>query len=89
MKFTIRDLLWLMVVVGLGLAWWVDRSRLEYAKRCCESDARYLSELFNQDFFADERLNKTYLTYHPEKGVAAKPTALPASSAPAPNPSKK
>jgi hypothetical protein len=28
MRFTIRDLLWLTVVVGLGVAWWVDRSRL-------------------------------------------------------------
>ena len=27
MKFTIRDLLWLTVVVALGLAWWVDRGR--------------------------------------------------------------
>ena len=28
MKFIIRDLLWLTVVVALGVAWWVDRSRL-------------------------------------------------------------
>jgi len=28
MRFTIRDLLWLMVVVGLAIGWWVDRSRL-------------------------------------------------------------
>ena len=26
-KFTIRDLLWLTVVVALGMAWWMDRSR--------------------------------------------------------------
>jgi len=25
MRFTIRDLLWLTVVVALGVAWWVDR----------------------------------------------------------------
>ena len=24
-RFTIRDLLWLMVVVGLSVGWWVDR----------------------------------------------------------------
>ena len=23
-RFTIRDLLWLMVVVGLGMAWWAN-----------------------------------------------------------------
>jgi hypothetical protein len=26
--FTIRDVLWLTVVVGLGVGWWVDRARL-------------------------------------------------------------
>jgi hypothetical protein len=25
-RFTIRDLLWLMVVVGLGVGWWVERT---------------------------------------------------------------
>ena len=24
--FTIRDVLWLMVVVGMGVAWWIDRT---------------------------------------------------------------
>ena len=24
-RFTIRDLLWLMVVVGMGVGWWADR----------------------------------------------------------------
>jgi hypothetical protein len=28
MRFTIRDVLWLMVVVALLTAWWLDRSRL-------------------------------------------------------------
>ena len=27
MRFTIRDLLWLTVVVALGVAWWVDHQR--------------------------------------------------------------
>jgi hypothetical protein len=27
-RFTIRDLLWLMVVVGLAVGWWVERTRL-------------------------------------------------------------
>ena len=25
LKFTIRDLLWLMVVVALGVGWWLER----------------------------------------------------------------
>ena len=28
MRFTIRDLLWLTVVVGMGAAWWLDRQQL-------------------------------------------------------------
>src|SRR5262245_7250575 len=28
-RFTIRDVLWLMVVVALAVGWWVDRQRLE------------------------------------------------------------
>ena len=27
-RFTIRDLLWLMVVVGLGVGWWLDHRKL-------------------------------------------------------------
>jgi hypothetical protein len=27
-RFTIRDVLWLMVVVALAVGWWVDRSSL-------------------------------------------------------------
>jgi len=30
LRFTIRDLLWLMVVVvGLGVGWWLDRNQLK------------------------------------------------------------
>ena len=28
MKFSIRDLLWLTVVVALAVAWWLDRRQL-------------------------------------------------------------
>jgi hypothetical protein len=28
MRFTIRDLIWLTVVVALGIGWWVDHRRL-------------------------------------------------------------
>ena len=33
MKFTIRDLLWLTVVLGLGLALWIERSRNGVARQ--------------------------------------------------------
>jgi len=33
LRFSIRDLLWLMLAIGLVLAWWVDRTRLvEYGR---------------------------------------------------------
>ena len=28
-RFTIRDVLWLTVVVALGVAWWIDRASLK------------------------------------------------------------
>jgi hypothetical protein len=33
MRFTIRDLLWLTVVVALGVAWWVDRQAVTARER--------------------------------------------------------
>ena len=27
-RFTIRDLLWLTLVVGMAVGWWLDRSRI-------------------------------------------------------------
>jgi len=33
MKFTIRDLLWLTVVLGLGLSLWIERSRNSVARQ--------------------------------------------------------
>jgi len=31
LRFTIRDLLWLTVVVALAVAWWIDHHRLTEA----------------------------------------------------------
>jgi hypothetical protein len=33
MRFTIRDLLWLMLVVGLWVSWWLDRRQLQDERR--------------------------------------------------------
>jgi hypothetical protein len=33
LRFTIRDVLWLMVVVGLSVGWWIDRHWLVEAWR--------------------------------------------------------
>ena len=42
MRFTIRDLLWLTVVLILGVAWWVDRSRLNQRLDQCRSESERL-----------------------------------------------
>ena len=39
-RFTIRDVLWLTVVVGLGVGWWIDHRRaadqLHVAAHCMD-----------------------------------------------------
>jgi hypothetical protein len=35
-RFTIRDVLWLTVVVALVLSWWIDNKRIEKAVRRAE-----------------------------------------------------
>ena len=37
-RFTIRDVLWLTVVVGLAIGWWNDRERLEAAVARLKTD---------------------------------------------------
>jgi hypothetical protein len=44
MKFTLRDLLWLVLVVALGLGWAVDRSQLAYGYRLCLSRAAQVTD---------------------------------------------
>jgi len=39
LRFTIRDVLWLTLVVGLAVGWWVDRRGL--AERCVVADFSY------------------------------------------------
>jgi hypothetical protein len=40
MRFTIRDVLWLTVVVAVAASWWADRARLYADKIQAENDAR-------------------------------------------------
>jgi len=47
LHFTIRDLLWLMALIAMGLAWWVDHRQLSrppaYTLRAA-NDAFYIRE---------------------------------------------
>ena len=49
-RFTIRDVLWLMVVVGLACGWWQERGRANFFQR----DSVYLRKAIdNMGFVAD------------------------------------
>lgn len=52
LRFAIRDLLWLTVVVALGLGWRIDKERVLESKAIAVKDARYLLEVLT-DPFAD------------------------------------
>ena len=47
-RFTIRDLLWLMVVVGLGAGWWLDSTRKAWnmatLNRVCQEQKNEIAE---------------------------------------------
>jgi hypothetical protein len=56
LRFTIRDLLWLTVVVALAVGWWLDRARIEEKRQALKSErlkyTRAIKELV-------ERMNPT------------------------------
>lgn len=39
MKFTIRDMLWLTVIVALAVGWWLDRGKLADIARDAQAQA--------------------------------------------------
>jgi hypothetical protein len=41
-RFTIRDVLWLTVVVAMGVGWWIDKSRTAKARDEAIKDAKDL-----------------------------------------------
>jgi hypothetical protein len=49
MRFTIRDVLWLMGVVGLTIGWGLDRARLVPSRNEAVRDAQRLVELIRPD----------------------------------------
>jgi hypothetical protein len=66
MRFSIRDLLWLTVVVALGVGWWADRRQLATkasASEQWEFRANLLAEMLRQDggqvFWTDDTITGT------------------------------
>ncbi len=81
MKFSIRDLLLVTVIVALALGWWVHHRRTATERDEARKDAKLLVD-HSQDPF---------LKMHPNRiqEIAEKYVATPTSQAPAPNPPKK
>ena len=46
-RFTIRDVLWLTVVVGLAVSWWIDNKRIETSVTHLENDRRMMQAEFD------------------------------------------
>ena len=88
MKFSIRDLFLVTVIVALVLGWWVDRSQLRNELDQVLMDVRSLwsAVRLNQDTPPDVR------EAHDRQNIREWGPLLPdgpVSSAPAPNPPKK
>ena len=82
MKFTIRDLFLVTMIVALAVGWWLDRSRLASSRSAVERDAHDLGKLvdpFDREL-PDERIKELQRKYFP--------FMAPYSSAPAPMPPK-
>ena len=57
-RFTIRDVLWLTVVVALAVGWWVDSKRIEKAVTRIELDRRELNDDFQDRMTILDELQK-------------------------------
>ena len=88
MKFTIRDLFLVTVIVALVLGWWVDRSRLSQRAREAEVSAGLEREV--RKFLKSMLEDEGYRFSRDQNGRVsiAPPKELPSSQAPAPNPPK-
>lgn len=102
MRFTIRDLLWLTVVVALVLAWWMDRRNIQHERDVWKyhvKGAEWLSSaggakniVVNGDEMTGKLPTGSFTRQWPDEGWwydGPKKPKLPGSSASAPNPPKK
>lgn len=71
MRFTIRDLLWLVLVVALGVGWWLDRQAAMTKSRQMYDQAERLrqslrvSEVYIGEFVPKERKEKFIPDFKP------------------------
>jgi hypothetical protein len=84
MTFSIRDLFWLVLVVAMGLGWWLERGRAS----TCKAEAKQLQADLS---IAKEEIasSSDLLTKLIEELKVRSPASQPKSSAPVPNPPKR
>ena len=46
-RFTIRDVMWLTVVVALAISWWIDNKRIDTGVTNLENDRRLMQAEFD------------------------------------------
>jgi hypothetical protein len=87
MKFSIRDLLLVTVIVALAVGWWVDHQQEAATKHEVEKDAAELAnQLAWRGYVHTERMDALMNKYQPKYREVL--DELADSSAPAPNPPK-
>ena len=64
MKFSIRDLFLVTMIVALAVGWWVDHRRQEEAKAAVKSDA---AEMANHLYWIGDYLRNDYIDTLKEK----------------------
>ena len=58
-RFTIRDVLWLMVVVGLAVSWWIDNKRIETMVGKLASERRLMEADFKDRMTMLDEMQKS------------------------------
>jgi hypothetical protein len=79
-RFTIRDVLWLTVVVGLAVSWWIDNKRIETSVTHLENDRRMMQAEFQDkltilDEVTKERSNPRWRSISPKRILSTAPPA--------------
>jgi len=59
-RFTIRDVLWLMVVVAMGIGWWLDKRALTMARTQKDAAVKITEALWRSNEEA-QRANREYV----------------------------
>ena len=96
MKFSIRDLIWITVVVSLALGWWVDRGQYRQYRDSAAILTQLVEELEKRGVSVS-RVGDHTVVVGPDSAMALPPIGNPTvstaptppnSQAPAPNPPK-